>query len=34
MPGGSPNTLLVGHGEVNGTKRANVSYYIYSFAYH
>ena len=32
--GGSPNALLVGHSEVNGTKRANVSYSIYSFAYH
>ena len=26
--GGSPNAPLVGHSEVNGTKRTSVSYYI------
>ena len=30
----SPIALRVGQREVNGTKRASVSYYIYSFAYH
>ena len=28
------NHLRVGQSEVNGTMRASVSYYIYSFAYH
>ena len=28
------NLLRVGQSEVNGTMRASVSYYIYSFAYH
>ena len=32
--GGSPIALRVGQSEVNGTMRASVSYYIYSFAYH
>ena len=32
--GGSPIALRVGQSEVNGTKSASVSYYIYSFAYH
>jgi len=32
--GGSPIALRVGKSEVNWKKRASVSYYIYSFAYH
>ena len=32
--GWGANHLRVGQSEVNGTMRASVSYYIYSFAYH